>query len=68
VKKETKQKEKDHHIDKNSNGVNDQREDDFEKIKKLNSKYKDIIDKDNQKTSKTVTPTKKKTSKKSSSK
>ena len=36
-------KKKDHFKDADSNGVNDNREDDFQKIKKLNSKFKDQL-------------------------
>jgi hypothetical protein len=39
VQKQTKGQ--DHFEDADSNSVNDQREDDFQKIKKLNSKFKD---------------------------
>ncbi|MGB3341258.1 MAG: hypothetical protein WBB37_07235 [bacterium] len=68
-KKDTKQKDKDKFIDNNANGVNDQREEDLQKIKQLNSKHKDLLKENNNKKSKEVTPpTKKKTTKKSSGK
>jgi hypothetical protein len=61
-------KQKDHYIDKNANGVNDQREEDFQKIKQLNSKHKAPPKKNNNTKSTEVQPTKKKTTKKSSGK
>jgi hypothetical protein len=45
------QKQKDHFKDDNSDGVNDQREDDLQKIKNTQSKYKNLIKKKNSKTS-----------------
>jgi len=50
------QKEKDRIIDKNGDGVNDQREDDLQKIKNTKSKHKDLIK--NKKTNKS-SPSKK---------
>lgn len=41
VEKQTQNKGQDRFEDADSNSVNDQREDDFQKIKKLNSKFKD---------------------------
>jgi hypothetical protein len=41
VQKQTQHKSQDRFEDADSNSVNDQREDDFQKIKKLNSKFKD---------------------------
>jgi hypothetical protein len=41
VQKQTQNKSQDRFEDADSNSVNDQREDDFQKIKKLNSKFKD---------------------------
>jgi hypothetical protein len=38
------EKQPDRFIDKNSNGVNDRREDDFQNIKTKKSKHKDIIE------------------------
>jgi hypothetical protein len=67
-KKDIKQKDKDHYIDNDANGVNDQREEDFQKIKQLNSKHKESPKKNDNKKSVEVQPTKKKTTKKSNSK
>jgi hypothetical protein len=39
-----KEREQDRFIDKNSNGVNDRREDDFQNIKTKKSKHKDLYD------------------------
>jgi hypothetical protein len=46
-KKDDDKKEKDRIIDKNGDGVNDQREDDLQKIKNTKSKHKDLIKKKN---------------------
>lgn len=46
VQKQTQKKGQDRFEDADSNSVNDQREDDFQKIKKLNSKFKDKYQKD----------------------
>jgi len=67
-KTDTKQKDKDHYIDNDANGVNDQREEDFQKIKQLNSKHKESPKKNDNKKSTEVQPAKKKTTKKSNSK
>lgn len=61
----TEKKEKDRFIDNNSNGINDQREKDLQKIKQLNSKHKELLKKNNSKKSKEVAPPKKKASSKS---
>jgi hypothetical protein len=41
------EREQDRFIDKNSNGVNDRREDDFQNIKTKKSKHKDLYDRKN---------------------
>lgn len=41
--KDKKEKEKDHFKDADSNSVNDQREDDLQKIKLLKTKHKDLL-------------------------
>lgn len=68
----TDKKTKDRFIDKDANGVNDQREKDLQKIKQTNSKHKELLKKNNNKTNiqetKTTKPPEKKTSKKSKSK
>ena len=70
----TERKEKDLFIDKDANGVNDQREKDLQKIKQTNSKHKELLKKNNSKKSsntekaKEAKPAKKKTTKKSTSK
>ena len=68
----TEKKDKDRFIDKDANGVNDQREKDLEKIKQANSKHKELLKKNNNKTdtkkTKETKPAIKKTSTKSKSK
>ena len=59
-KKETKQKDKDKFIDNNANGVNDQREEDLQKIKQLNSKHKNLLKKNNSNKNTEVKTSKKK--------
>jgi len=59
-KKDTKQKDKDKFIDNNANGVNDQREEDLQKIKQLNSKHKNLLKKNNSKKNTEVKTSKKK--------
>jgi hypothetical protein len=41
-----REREQDRFIDKNSNGVNDRREDDFQNIKTKKSKHKELLKKD----------------------
>jgi hypothetical protein len=43
--KNRKESKKDDFIDTDSNGVNDQREDDLQKIKQLKTKHKDLLKK-----------------------
>ena len=69
----TEKKDKDHFIDKDANGVNDQREKDLQKIKQTNSKHKELLKKNNNKKSNTkktkeAKPAKKKTPKKAKTK
>ena len=68
----TDKKTKDRFIDKDANGVNDQREKDLQKIKQTNSKHKELLKKNNNKKTSTKNtkvkkPPEKKTSTKSES-
>jgi hypothetical protein len=60
--KDKKVIKKDHFKDSDSNGVNDQREDDFQKIKELKTKFKDLFKKKSVDTPKNKTVKKKKRS------
>lgn len=63
-KKDSKRKDKDGFIDIDANGVNDQREDDLQKIKQLHSKHKNLLKKNNSKKNTEVKTSKKKSSNK----
>jgi hypothetical protein len=64
-KSDDKEKEKDRFKDADKNGVNDQREDDFQKIKEMKTKHKDILkQKSSKPKGKTTKPSKPKTVKK----